>query len=242
MCIRLPHFTCHPCKADDCKKWHDTFEHQLTFRTITDSLIKLIPAQTSQPCSTGPLPPIASDVDVIKEYLSIRQDYPLTCTSIHCVLTVLLTYTSIYCGFKNNTQSHHKSVSAITMFKHNLQRPVQDKQSSESGANIPPARLPTPLRHTPKHLRPYVWAVMAFKNGSDFHARLSKHRSSRLNAVVKKEGNFTTALSVRCPVDPNKLPGLINTDLLCWNLGRLQRHQHSRCRDRGPRQRLPMRL
>lgn len=60
----------------------------------------------------------------------------------------------------------------------------------------PPSRVPTPLRSTPKSLRPYVYALMAFKHGTPFQTKPSKLRTRRASLLVEKEGPFAPALMV----------------------------------------------
>lgn len=63
------------------------------------------------------------------------------------------------------------------------------------GDITPPSRVPTPLRGTPKSLRPYVYALMAFKHGRDFQAKQSTHRTRRLSQLAAREGPFAPALT-----------------------------------------------
>lgn len=65
-----------------------------------------------------------------------------------------------------------------------------------TGDITPPSRVPTPLRGTPKSLRPYVYALMAFKHGRDFQAKQSTHRTRRLSQLAAREGPFAPALTV----------------------------------------------
>ncbi|EKD13983.1 trehalose synthase [Drepanopeziza brunnea f. sp. 'multigermtubi' MB_m1] len=62
------------------------------------------------------------------------------------------------------------------------------------GTTTPPSRVPTPLRSTPKSLRPYVYALMAFKHGAHFQAKPSKLRAHRASLLAEKEGPFAPAL------------------------------------------------
>ncbi|KAG4438926.1 hypothetical protein IFR05_005606 [Cadophora sp. M221] len=66
--------------------------------------------------------------------------------------------------------------------------------NASDGAITPPSRVPTPLRSTPKSLRPYVWALMAFKNGARFQAKPSKQRARRASLLAEKEGPFAPSL------------------------------------------------
>ncbi len=71
---------------------------------------------------------------------------------------------------------------------------------SVSGDVTPPSRVPTPLRTTPKSLRPYVWALMAFKHGRHFQTKPSKLRLRRASILAEEEGPFAPALMVNtCP-------------------------------------------
>jgi len=65
-----------------------------------------------------------------------------------------------------------------------------------AGDITPPSRVPTPLRGTPKSLRPYVYALMAFKHGRDFQAKQSIHRTRRLSQLAARDGPFAPALTV----------------------------------------------
>ena len=66
---------------------------------------------------------------------------------------------------------------------------------SSSGSSTP-SGVRTPLRHTTKSLRPYVYALMAFKHGRKFQTHPSVHRTRRLSEVVEREGKFAAALTV----------------------------------------------
>jgi hypothetical protein len=89
------------------------------------------------------------------------------------------------------------------MFEHKHPSPAHTGGSgtlsvtSLDGAVTPPSRIPTPLRQTPKKLRPYVYALMAFKHGRDFQAKPSKHHTRRLSLIAAKEGPFAPTLTVR---------------------------------------------
>lgn len=65
------------------------------------------------------------------------------------------------------------------------------------GDVTPPSRVPTPLRGTPKSLRPYVYALMAFKHGRAFQTKQSAHRTRRLSQLATQLGPFAPALTVR---------------------------------------------
>ena len=66
-----------------------------------------------------------------------------------------------------------------------------------AGDITPPSRIPTPLRGTPKRLRPYVSALRAFKHGRNFQAKPSKHHTRRNSMIAEKEGPFAPTLTVR---------------------------------------------
>ncbi|KAK0110556.1 hypothetical protein ONS96_002161 [Cadophora gregata f. sp. sojae] len=66
--------------------------------------------------------------------------------------------------------------------------------NSADGAMTPPSRVPSPLRSTPRSLRPYVWALMAFKNGARFQTKPSKTRARRASLLADKEGPFAPSL------------------------------------------------
>lgn len=68
--------------------------------------------------------------------------------------------------------------------------------SVSDGDVTPPSRVPTPLRSTPKSLRPYVWALMAFKHGRHFQTKPSKLRVRRASILAEKEGSFAPSLMV----------------------------------------------
>lgn len=73
--------------------------------------------------------------------------------------------------------------------------------SVSDGDITPPSRVPTPLRTTPKSLRPYVWALMAFKHGRHFQTKPSKLRTRRASILAEKEGLFAPSLMVStCPL------------------------------------------
>jgi hypothetical protein len=74
--------------------------------------------------------------------------------------------------------------------------PLQIEASSANGNATPPTREPTPLRLASKSLRPYVYALMAFKHGRKFQTKPSTHRSRRLSELTEKEGKFAASLSV----------------------------------------------
>jgi hypothetical protein len=87
------------------------------------------------------------------------------------------------------------------MFEHNHPVPVHGGAPAPAtpttpGDLTPPSRVPTPLRQTPKRLRPYVYALMAFKHGRDFQAKPSKHHTRRLSLIAAKEGPFAPTLTV----------------------------------------------
>ncbi|KAF4625233.1 hypothetical protein G7Y89_g12932 [Cudoniella acicularis] len=69
-----------------------------------------------------------------------------------------------------------------------------DASPSDSESSVP-SRDPTPLRKTPRSLRPYVYALMAFKHGQSFQRKSSAHRTRRVSEVVQKEGKFAAALT-----------------------------------------------
>jgi len=108
--------------------------------------------------------------------------------------------------------------------------------SLEDGHVTPPSRVSTPLRNTPKSLRPYVYALMAFKQGRSFQAKPSKHRSRRLSQLASAEGPFAPALIVsNSPTDEINQCKLKLLDSICRYLCRLQRlriSSRSRCHSR----------
>ena len=73
---------------------------------------------------------------------------------------------------------------------------VPDSSLPPSGTNTPPHRVPTPLKNTKHHLRPFVQAIMAFKNGHSFETKPSAQRTRRLSQAVVEEGHFAAALTV----------------------------------------------
>ncbi|PBP19434.1 trehalose synthase [Diplocarpon rosae] len=66
--------------------------------------------------------------------------------------------------------------------------------NASDGRITPPSRVPTPLRSTPKSLRPYVFALMAFKHGRHFQTKPSKLRARRASILAEKEGPFAPSL------------------------------------------------
>jgi hypothetical protein len=79
--------------------------------------------------------------------------------------------------------------------------PIVPRFSSEaSGIETPVQRVPTPLRHTPKSLRPYVYALMGFRHGREFKTQPSVHRTRKMGEVLEKDGKFAAALAVRTQV------------------------------------------
>ncbi|TVY25528.1 Trehalose phosphorylase [Lachnellula hyalina] len=69
-----------------------------------------------------------------------------------------------------------------------LLQSIKDDTSDNIGAQIP-------TKHTPKSLRPYVWAMIAFKKGHDFQRRSSIHHARRVSETVQSEGQFAAALT-----------------------------------------------
>ncbi|KAH7336410.1 glycosyltransferase family 4 protein [Rhexocercosporidium sp. MPI-PUGE-AT-0058] len=76
----------------------------------------------------------------------------------------------------------------------NSTHPHSALSGPSDGAITPPSRIPTPLRTTPKSLRPYVWALMAFKNGVGFQAKPSKQQARRASILAENEGPFAPSL------------------------------------------------
>jgi hypothetical protein len=85
------------------------------------------------------------------------------------------------------------------MLHHNLLHPVIDKDAGQQGeAVMSPHREPTPLQLAPKSLRPYLKALLSFKNGHEFQSKPSVHRMRRRSELAEKEGNLAAAaLQVR---------------------------------------------
>jgi hypothetical protein len=109
------------------------------------------------------------------------------------------------------------------MFQHKPLHLLPSASSLSPGDVTPPSRVPTPLRQTPKSLRPYVYALMAFKHGRSFEAKPSAHRARRLSQLASKEGPFAPALTV-CNFTFNRHPSISQTkgvDSLCWHFRRL---------------------
>lgn len=82
------------------------------------------------------------------------------------------------------------------MFEHKPLHLLQSSGSFASGDVTPPSRVATPLRQTPKSLRPYVYALMAFKHGRRFQTKPSTHHARRLSELASKLGPFAPALTV----------------------------------------------
>jgi len=87
------------------------------------------------------------------------------------------------------------------MFDFNHSKPIHPHSAlsgvplnASDGAITPPSRVPTPLRSTPRSLRPYVWALMAFKHGARFQTKPSKLRARRASLLAEKEGPFAPSL------------------------------------------------
>jgi len=106
------------------------------------------------------------------------------------------------------------------MFTHKPLHLLPSASPFSSGDVTPPSRVPTPLRQTPKSLRPYVYALMAFKHGHSFEAKLSTHRARLLSQLASKEGSFAPALTVsNFTVVFNSVNILTDgLDSLCWHL------------------------
>lgn len=70
--------------------------------------------------------------------------------------------------------------------------------SPQSGAATPTIHSVSKLvlHNTPKSLRPYVYAVMAFKKGHRFQRRGSVSEKNRISQMVQEEGKFAAALKV----------------------------------------------
>jgi hypothetical protein len=116
-------------------------------------------------------------------------------------------------------------------------------EGSESGTE-PPTRVPTPVRQAPKRLRPYVYALMAFKHGQKFQTKPSVHRSRRLSELIEKEGPFAPTLTVSSYTVKYapQLRNLTMADPLRWHICRFQRRPYSGCSNRDPRHHIPPRF
>lgn len=108
--------------------------------------------------------------------------------------------TFIHIGTRPKTESIDNYFNpSFKMFDHKNGIPIHGTGSpalATLGDVTPPSRVPTPLRGTPRSLRPYVYALMAFKHGKEFQTRQSKHRTRRMSIIADKEGPFAPALTV----------------------------------------------
>ena len=98
--------------------------------------------------------------------------------------------------FDNSGIWLHYWIPIGTMLEHKRHHLLPSVPSFSSGDITPPSRVPTPLRQTPRSLRPYVYALMAFKHGRSFESKVSTHRARRLSQLASKEGPFAPALTV----------------------------------------------
>jgi hypothetical protein len=73
--------------------------------------------------------------------------------------------------------------------------PVLDNQTPPSNTNGSHTNVNS-SKNVKKHLRPFIQAVMAFKNDHSFEAKPSIQRTRRLSEAVQKEGHFAAALTV----------------------------------------------
>jgi hypothetical protein len=88
-----------------------------------------------------------------------------------------------------------------------LKTNARDPNSKEPRSRSPtPSDMSTPLRLASRSLRPYIQAIMAFKDGRSFQSRPSVHRSRALSDALEKEGQFGASLTVR----PITLPSDVN--------------------------------
>lgn len=80
------------------------------------------------------------------------------------------------------------------MFSHgHLHGTIDHGTPRVEGVVTPSVREPTPLRLAPKSLRPYLRALLSYKNGHDFQSKPSIHLTRRRSELAEKGETFAAA-------------------------------------------------